>query len=259
MFEKYVGRKETPKVSIEPGSLPEVATRTWQERADQNPEFATWFSGSVVSDSTGRPIPVFHGTRGSHSFSDVYADDVSEMGVHFGTVAAANDRFAHTFKTTYAHKLSPDWTYNTLRDRIQKSGLPETKMKQKLDEVELEFDQKKKDHEALMAGGVAGGEVIYPVFLQITNPVRLSDPGSFTEDNLIEMKKDLIRNFVTRDQVARIQRTRSVEELRETLIELGFDGIVYKNAVEGAESDSDSYIPIVGPEQIRSVFPDPEA
>ncbi len=90
MLERYLGRKESPKISIESDPALEGSKKPLWENALKDPEFMKWFSGSVVSDSSGNPIPVFHGTRGPLTFEEVYKAGPTELGMHFGAIDAAN-------------------------------------------------------------------------------------------------------------------------------------------------------------------------
>ena len=257
MFEKHFGRKVNPPVEIKSEELLEGIKKPWLEHVADNQELMEWFSGSVVCDEYGNPLPVFHSTRDSGNFASGYAaEEASELGAHFGTAEAANSRLKDTFDAYISANSSND-IYEWFRQHWLTSGLPEDEIQEELRRLDLEYAEKEKILEERMATGILGGEKIFPVLLRIINPVRVSDPGSFSEDRLVRIKKDLIRNFATRDQVSKIQMVRTIEELRKCLIELGYDGVVYKNNVEGPGADS--YIPIVGPEQIRSVFSDQES
>lgn len=253
MFEKYIGRKTTPKVTVEAGDSLAGTKKGWVENAAKDPRLMKWFVGSVVSDSNGNPIPVFHGTRGNTAFKDVYENGVHELGMHFGSAAAASERLKDTFDHDMSGRASRyKRFYEMDRARLMKSKLPPAELDEALKELDERYAGQQKEFQERLASGVADGEKIYPVFLKITNPVRLTDPGSFSEDNLRQIKKDLIKNFVTRDQVRKIEYVRSIDELRTALIELGYDGVVYRNGVEGREADS--YIPIVSADQIRPAF-----
>lgn len=253
MFEKYIGRKTTPPVEIKSSESFEGTDKKWWGNEAQDPEFMSWFSGSVVADSAGNPIPVFHGTRSRGALGDVYKADVYELGMHFGTAEAANERLQHVFESDIRHAAPDKQSHQWTRDFIKSSPfLSKDQIEQELAVLDKKQDKREEEHQERIAQGILGGEKVYPVFLKITNPVRISDPGSFSPDNLKSIRKDLIKNFVTRDQVEKIQSVKTIDELRHTLIELGYDGVVYENSVEGRGSDS--YIPIIGPDQIRSVF-----
>jgi hypothetical protein len=254
MFEKYIGRKETPRITIKPGESSIKAA--WLENAINDPEFMDWFSGSVVSDNAGNPIPVFHGTRNSRAFDDIYKAGVYELGMHFGSIESANDRLKDTFDSDIKDAAPDKATYQLLRDHISSSRY-RSPIEKELELAEQEKKQVAREqlYQERISQKVIGGEKVYPVFLRITKPVRIKDPGFFSPETLRYIKKDLIKNFVTRDQVEKIRSVKTIDELRDVLKEFGYDGVVYENGVEGRGSDS--YIPIVGPNQIRSVFQNP--
>lgn len=219
MFEKYVGRKSNPEVTVLSDADFLKTKRAWVECCLQNRAFIDWFSTSVVKDDDGLPLPVFHGTRGKLDFEALYrSENLREMGVHFGSIDTANDRLGQTRKSE--DLLSPQELFSledaTLFDTLQ-------------------------------------GEKIYPVFLKICNPIRLQDHGSLSDDKIKEIKKDLVKHFLTRYEVPRIKSVSSIQDLREALIEMGHDGVVYKNLVEG-EKGMDSFIPIINSEQIWPAF-----
>ena len=51
------------------------------------PEFKSWFKGSKVVDSVGKPLVVYHGTKRNFN---TFNTDKKELGSHFGTQSHAN-------------------------------------------------------------------------------------------------------------------------------------------------------------------------
>ncbi|HVX90591.1 MAG TPA: hypothetical protein VHC20_03055 [Candidatus Paceibacterota bacterium] len=254
MFERYLGRNANPKVKIESHEPATAPPKAWVDEAASDPEFMKWYAGSVLVDSAGKPIPVFHGTRGLGEFGRAYERAPNELGVHFGASSAASERLTDTFDSDLI--VNHDWldkSHALIRENIHTASVFSQEEKQReLSKYERIYEDKHAQLREREENGIHGGEKIFPVFLRIKNPVRLKDPGSFSEDHLKQIKKDLVRNFVTRDQVSKIKSATTIEELRKTLIELGYDGVVYENGVEGRGTDS--YIPIVGAEQIRDAL-----
>lgn len=58
----------------------------------QLPAFWAWFKDSVVVDSEGRPAIMFHATDAREDFG--VFDRSEDVGYHFGTIEAANERAA---------------------------------------------------------------------------------------------------------------------------------------------------------------------
>lgn len=263
MFEKYFGRKQNPEVRLNSSESFQDTGKEWWKESIKDPNFIEWFEGSVVVDESGEALPVFHATRNPNfDFATLYNNgSVRELGVHFGTSNAANHRLDATFYPEDISMRTPEKQYKLDYEYLVKHGellySPE-ELDDKFTEIKYKYETFKEEYEQQKAACVSGGEIIYPVFLKITNPVRLKDPGSFTDDNLKSIKRDLIKNFVTRDQVEAIKSVNSINELKERLISFGYDGIVYKNDREGftgkGKENMDSFIPIVGSHQIRSVF-----
>lgn len=254
MLEKYTGRKKTPPLEIDNKEPAESVSTLWWKRVTKDPAFMDWFSGSVVTDSLGDPIPVYHSTRGNLSFEAIYRAGADEMGVHFGSAEAANERLKDNFDSVIKDLAHT----NELMNEYSKAYLQlsphitQEEVDKEVSNLERNRERREEVHRKRISQGFIGGEKIYPVFLRIINPVRIKDPGSFSEDTLKSIKKDLVQNFVTRDQVKKIKSAGTIDNLRKALIGLGYDGVVYKNSVEGRGSDS--YIPIVDANQIKSVF-----
>lgn len=92
-----------------------------------------------------------------------------------------------------------------------------------------------------------------PVFLRITNPIRLPDMGDWNFDNVLDHLGKV--GAVTRDEhldaLGAISTRAGREVLRDLLQAKGYDGIVYTNAYEA--KGSDSYIAF-DPAQIKSAL-----
>jgi hypothetical protein len=98
------------------------------------------------------------------------------------------------------------------------------------------------------------GKTLMALYLAIKNPIRLPDLGMWGFENLarnldsrglgIIDGADYERAWASNDQNA---------ELRKILLEKGYDGIVYRNEVEGA---GDSFIALRA-DQIRHIGPGP--
>lgn len=56
------------------------------------PAFSNWFGESKVVDAEGKPLVVYHGTAADFS---AFKHSRSDVGMHFGTVAQADDRLAY--------------------------------------------------------------------------------------------------------------------------------------------------------------------
>jgi hypothetical protein len=164
-----------------------------------NPNFKKWFGNSKVVDAQGNPLPVVHSTH--YDFNSFKHGDI---GFHFGTPTAANSRSMY-----HARHFNAD------------------------------------------------GERSMPVFLSIKNPIRLKDAGDWDKPQKTGI---VIRNAVkvgTIDEselrkAIEIVRSRGIEPesnlygggiksifYQSVLKELGYDGVVYKNEVEG---NDDSWI-----------------
>lgn len=99
------------------------------------------------------------------------------------------------------------------------------------------------------------GPFIIPVWLNITNPLRLKDVGSFHADGIaIQLEK---KGLLPRGEGKRIEKEIDADwKLRKKydpmllniIKEAGFDGVVYANTAEG-EGPGDSYI-VFEPDQV---------
>lgn len=88
-------RTAGPEVTVNPPSAElMMATRRMAEK----PAFKKWFGESKVVDQNGDPLIVYHGTNADF---DIFKK--GDIGFHFGTIQAANDRLAA------AHEMIEDW------------------------------------------------------------------------------------------------------------------------------------------------------
>ena len=195
--------------------------------ASTSPQFDAWFAGSKVVDNKGNPLVMYHATQA----------DIGEFRpfTHFGTQAAANER----------HDTLTDFYDNTLKSN--------------------------RSH----------GSNIMPVYLSIKNPLRLPDlatidldgnPMRYAEDedeNHSDYDPDdddnqqWARGWESEDALAMTcleMGVFNIDEYEETyyndkavklLEQKGYDGIVYKNAVE--DKGMDSWINF-RPDQVKSAL-----
>lgn len=93
-----------------------------------------------------------------------------------------------------------------------------------------------------------GGPLILPVWLQITNPLRLKDVGSFHADGIADQLER--KGLLAKGEGKRIVKEIDLDwKLRKqydpiclkAIIDAGYDGVVYANTAEH-EGSGDSYI-----------------
>src|SRR5262249_35197744 len=94
-----------------------------------------------------------------------------------------------------------------------------------------------------------GGGQMYAVYLRLEKPLRLPDLGTWSVDSLVhELQK---RKIITRGDADVVYDSRDPnKELREFVQAAGYDGVVYRNDVEGRRA-ADSFI-VFEPTQIKS-------
>lgn len=71
--------------------------------------FRSWFKGSKVTDESGKPLVVFHGTKADEDFTS-FKPGYAEVGFHFGTPEAANQRLEH-LNEYVSGRTGPDRVY----------------------------------------------------------------------------------------------------------------------------------------------------
>lgn len=113
---------------------------------------------------------------------------------------------------------------------------------------------------------IAGNRLLYDrntpklitVKLGVYNPLRLKDVGSFHADNIADQL--YTKKLISKEQFTRFShpkasdyRSKYNEEVRNTLIHKGYDGIVYSNNHEGKGSS----MIVFNPEDIKIVKKQP--
>lgn len=181
-------------------------------RADieNSPRFKKWFGESKIVDERGKPKIVYHSTQGDF---DVFRD-TSDIGFHFGTQKAANDR-AET--PTYFKN------YGSQPFRDKSSIIP----------VYLSIKNPLK---------------VGDVFSTSTDTLdRLIELGHIdaNDTNFANIKTALRKGEIDSKEALRLRRTAMVTALEEQ----GYDGLEYTNMAEDAGSTS--YVAF-RPEQIKS-------
>lgn len=100
-------------------------------------------------------------------------------------------------------------------------------------------------------GRILEGARLMPVHLKIENPYRMPDLNIWEPGNVLTQLE--LDGILTREQ-ANAADIVDREFVRNALAAKGYDGIVYKNGVEGkADPAADSYI-VFSPEQIKSAI-----
>jgi GNAT superfamily N-acetyltransferase len=195
--------------------------------------FASWFGESKVTDQDKNPMVVYHSTSAKDDFSEFKTDGV---GAHFGTLGAADARSSHVEKFAKNHllrepgpaRLMP--VYLSIENPLEMPDLAglyknmkgELVPKDEVDDRLDEFYQEDRD-----------------------NPRRPQPMAWENEGDFSTYLRD--RNIITSNELWDVMydKDKAVELLKEK----GYDGIVYKNAVEDAGSES--YI-VFDPEQVKS-------
>lgn len=177
-----------------------------------SPAFRRWFGDSVVVDEDGEPLVVYHSAKASFDLFDF--DRADDLGMHFGTREQAEEAV----------------------EAVRERG------------------------------------IVRPFYLRLERPLRLRDPGDWiapegatmappvptqlaelglinseSEDALLEPLYDAPRTW---DYGSSEKRSVLSRMLRDTIVDLGFDGVVYKNTFEGNATGDDSFIAF-SPEQIK--------
>jgi len=192
-------------------------------RADQTKSeaFKKWFGDSKVVDAGGKPLVVYHWT--DNDFSEFDMSMVGE-GAHFGTKKAAIDRSGGMASIDYEIE-EEDGQYFVVADSGPKADEWQGPFATKKEAISFRVQQPKK---------------IEPmaVYLNIKNLVRLPDLGTWSVFDIVRAlpvgtlfeseKEDILR---ADDHYAK---------LRETLLDKGIDGFIYRNEVK--DKGRDSYI-----------------
>lgn len=98
------------------------------------------------------------------------------------------------------------------------------------------------------------GSDVMSVYLHISNPLRTIDAGDWSNpyrawEVLNKATKGALGDL-TMDMISNTPRQSRLAILMDKLKSLGYDGIVYKNRIEGK---GDSYI-VLSPSQIKSIY-----
>ncbi|MFA5026617.1 MAG: hypothetical protein WC713_01980 [Candidatus Methylomirabilota bacterium] len=191
----------------------------------ESAEFKAWQAGSKVRNI------VYHSTPYDFTVFDM----TGEVGAHFGTKQAAIDRATKTGATendvdvTKGNGVYEVWLDNDLHG--------EYPSKAEADRVAKALRKREP-----MA-----------VYLSIQNPLRMPDLGVWTSEGVRTFLS--VNNIITDSEADRVweaSRKSDVDgsnALRDVLEKHGYDGVVYKNDLEDAGSDS--FIAF-RPEQIKS-------
>ena len=169
------------------------------EANTETPAFKTWFGNSQVKDAKGQPMVCYHGTSVTADFEVFKTDKSKDVGTHFGTSQAANDRLA---ADTPGGEGETGRVYPVYL-AIQKP---------------LDLSKYKGDIEDDEGGDPAIWDPEY-----IANAAVKMGELSMDDFNHAMMWQDRKKKF---------------EELRKVLKKKGFDGVKYVNAIEGKGSVS---------------------
>ena len=224
-----------------------------------SPEFKKWFGESKVVDEDNTPKTFYHG--GSFNAEGDRVFNTEGIGSHFGTENAANDRIFgkpvdDEINAVTAFKEKEGWVYSS--DLIDLYN----DFDDEYDTTEY-FDTEK---EAIEAGQKKAKDIavdmdyenpevdITDVYLSIKNPLRLPDLGTWDFNNVVREAKK--RGALTSDNVAdasELYARKSNDDgwklLKESLVQNGYDGIVYANKIE--DKGKDSWIAFY-PTQVKS-------
>jgi uncharacterized radical SAM superfamily protein len=210
------------------------AELAWLTKLVSDPAFKRWFKKSAASNPGTPPTPrmLFHGTT-----RDFDTFQIGDLGYHLGTLRAAEMRLA---------AKGPE-DVKDITEEEEKSGY-------------------------------VYGSSIMPVFVSIQNPLDMPDIGSwhrvdtvwrFLADNIKaqfsesarEHVEEVIRKSHNVEAASQASLYRSpkwirlqqegLQTIRESLWDLGYDGIRYANRVE--DPGSESFIAFA-PEQIKTIF-----
>lgn len=188
---------------------------------EDSPEFKKWIAGSAIKH------PVFHGTG-----SEFDTFDTSGIGAHFGTKTSALDRMQRLGYLDITPTIEKD------RDGSWYVSLDHGDGRS--------FETEKEANE--FAASLPAERAPIKAYLNIRKPLRLPDLGMWHFDMIsreLEAKK-----LLTKPEYEAAWKSNDREKaLANVLKKKGYDGIVYRNEVEDAGSDS--YIAF-DPNQIKS-------
>jgi hypothetical protein len=162
----------------------------------ETPAFKKWFGDSKVVDENGDPQVTYHITDTPFDVFDTERRP-EEMGSHF----AVNPKHVPPQAPPFDHDLEP-----------------ETPAGQRAYENRMKF-----------------GPQTYPVYLKITNPLRLNDYGTWGPN---QVNAQLIqRDIITPKQANDITRG-DYKGLRKVIQDAGYDGVIYLNRRESIDRDN---------------------
>ena len=173
-------------------------------------EFKKWFGDSKVVDENGKPLVVYHGTVAadfSTFIRQISANQLDDLGFHFGTNYQAEARLENTAQRKAAS------AGRGLRTSVE--------------------------------GGDYLGARTMPLYLSLSNPLKLPDTGTWTIGSVasfLEISGDSVTSLTSSQKrhIKEMNRAdQSTGDLRTYLESLGYDGVVYRNRHEGG---GDSYI-----------------
>jgi len=203
----------------------------------------SWYKISQFSNvlnaarSSGYIIQAYHG--GSFNIEENSVFEISGFGVHFGTYDAAEYRIGsapvdHYIEEMEVEEFEGSWYFSI-------AGYDD----------ETPYDS---EDEARAAGEKAAVEMgnnsdlyyqnfITSVYLKLENPIKLPDLGTWAISDIIRnlpekakfsnVELDMINKSITSGEYGN-----EWELLREILISKGFDGVIYRNMVEGKPANS---------------------
>ena len=202
------------------------------EGPTDSPQFKAWFKNSKVVDETGQPLVVYHSTDARADFNAFKTFDDKEIGFHFGTVEAAEDRL----------DAKVDMYANTGNYPDYKPGPGEEDLSN--------YGKVMRD----TGTPYTPNSRIMPVYLSIQNPLNLPDLGTWEPEDIVNQlwRKD---EWLTKPEYDWIlskpgKREKNVA-LKVIFKKHNIDGIKYKNSVEHVGSIS--WIAFE-PQQVKSIF-----
>ena len=190
------------------------------------PEFREWFGKSIVTTDRkpgGEPAVMYHFWRPPHpsevaEFTAIFDVEKTQFGLHLGTAKAA----------AYRSKVG--------RNQYMTAS-PSLPLGQTL-----------------------------PLVVRLESPLYIPDLGAFTVKRKYDSRPDIMR-YVMLDRKHRnltlpaqdsLDKVKTIKDLHQWLQSLGYDGIIYRNLVEGySESkvaNSDSVIVLDPSKQLRSAI-----
>jgi len=198
----------------------------FQRQNLDTPEFKKFFAGSKVSDQSGSPVVVYHGT--TSDFSEFKKGDI---GFHFGTQEQANDRLINTRGEIVWDSGKPVLT------NVPKTG--ESVMPFYLsikNPLELSGDPGDWNNLKNIASIIESDYSGNPEYVEVARLLREADK-SVTKEFSGEFARIAPGDSATSNEVSKRLNAKYAEEGRRILSENGFDGIKYINKFEGLESD----------------------